>query len=263
MLPRISIVDGDKAKFMLMSTDDLITQQLFTRGVWEDHLLGVSKIFYDAVEDPLVIDIGANLGSYSIPIAKDIQDKNGIVYGFEAQRVVYYQLCGNIFLNRLQNYYAFNAVVTDSEDMFEIPEVNYFANKNIGAFSVDNLFNERLGTKDSLTDASFKVNGVKLDNLQLDRSPALIKIDVEGHELSVLNGAKQFLELHNYPPILFEAWAESWFAEGKNDLMKFFEHMGYVVSNFHTSDFVAQHPSNPVGFEFSVKDAVIWMNRVK
>ncbi len=263
MLPRISMVEADKAKFLLMSTDDLITQQLFTRGVWEDHLLGISKIFYDAVEEPLVIDIGANLGSYSIPIAKDIQDKNGIVYGFEAQRIVYYQLCGNVFLNRLQNYYAFNAVVTDSEEMFKIPEVNYAANKNIGAFSVDNLFNEKLGTVDSLTGTAFNVKGMMLDNLQINKSPALIKIDVEGHELSVLNGGKQFLEQHNYPPILFEAWSESWFAQGKNDLMKFFEQMGYVVSNFNTSDFVAQHPGNPVGFEFSVKDAVIWMNRVK
>lgn len=263
MLPRISIVDAEKAKFLLMSTDDFITQQLFTRGVWEDHLLGISKIFYDAVEEPLVIDVGANLGAYSIPIAKDIQDRNGVVYGFEAQRIVYYQLCGNVFLNRLQNYYAFNSIVTDSEDMFKIPEVNYATNKNIGAFSVDNQFNEKLGTLDSLTDTSSNVKGVVLDNLQINKSPALIKIDVEGHELSVLNGGKQFLEKHKYPPILFEAWADSWFAEGKSDLMKFFKHMGYVVSNFDTSDFVAQHPSNSVGFEFSIKDAVIWMNRVK
>lgn len=263
MLPRISMVEADKAKFLLMATDDLISQQLFTRGVWEDHLLGVSKMFYDAVEEPLVIDVGANLGSYSIPIAKDIQEKKGIVYGFEAQRIVYYQLCGNVFLNRLQNYHAFNSVVTDSNAVFNVPEVDYSTNKNIGAFSVDSTYNEMRGLNESLSNSCLKVHGFMLDNLQVNKCPALIKIDVEGHELSVLNGGRKFLEQHNYPPILFEAWAESWFAAGKNDLMQFFDQMGYVVSSFNTTDFVAQHPRNPVSVEFKVEDGIIWMNRVK
>lgn len=157
MLPRISIIEGDKAKFLVMSTEDLISQNLFIRGVWEDHLFNVSKMFYDAVKDPLIIDIGANLGAYSIPIAKDIESINGSVYAFEAQRIVYYQLCGNVFLNRLQNYFAFNSIVTDSEDLFKIPEIDYCRNKNIGAFSVENALNEIRGVNDSLANCSTNV----------------------------------------------------------------------------------------------------------
>ncbi len=263
MLPRVSIVEAEKAKFLVMSTEDLITKNLFTRGVWEDHLLNISKIFYDAVEQPLIINIGANLGAYSIPIAKDIQHKNGLVYGFEAQRIVYYQLCGNVFLNRLQNYYAINSVVTDSEGFFKVPEIDYSVNNNVGAFSLDSKYNELLGTNNSLSEYSTEVSGFKLDNWNIDKSPCLIKIDVEGHEINVLNGAKNFLEQHNYPPIIFEAWTESWFAEGKKELMHFFDRLGYVVSGFNTSDYVAQHPKNSVNVEFKVEDGVIWMTRTR
>ena len=38
-----------------------------------------------------ILDIGANLGAYSIPIAKDIQSVNGQVIAFEPQRIIFYQ----------------------------------------------------------------------------------------------------------------------------------------------------------------------------
>lgn len=45
ILPRVSLIEEEKAKFLVMSTGDLISTRLFTQGLWEDHTLGISKIF--------------------------------------------------------------------------------------------------------------------------------------------------------------------------------------------------------------------------
>jgi hypothetical protein len=72
MLPRISKVECDDANYLLFSTSDVISNTLFKFGKWEDHLLKISKFILDGVDRPLVLDVGANLGAYSIPLAKAI-----------------------------------------------------------------------------------------------------------------------------------------------------------------------------------------------
>jgi hypothetical protein len=57
-------------------------------------------------------------------------------------------------------------------------------------------------------DRSLLVDVTTLDNFfsTQDRGPDFLKIDVEGHELAVLEGARQILELHR-PAILVECEA--------------------------------------------------------
>lgn len=263
MLPRVSLVEGEKAKFLLFSTGDCISQYLFTTGLWEDHLLTISKMFYNAVESPLVLDIGANLGAYSIPIAKDIQNTNGQVIAFEPQRIIYYQLCANAFINRLDNYYPINKAVSDALGFVDIPEFNYEKNQNIGAFSLGKEFRVAHGIESSATDKSCKVEAINLDTFEIDRAPALIKIDVEGFEINVLRGSTAFLERHKYPPILFEAWDFEWFSDGKKELISFIESIGYTLFKVDLTNFVAQHPNNAVEIDFRLENGIIHMNRVR
>lgn len=125
----------------------------------------------------MVIDIGANLGTYSIPIAIDIQKYRGKVIYFEPQRIIYYQLCANIFLNWLENYFAHNQAVGNHDENIEIPEIDYIGNHNIGAFSFDKGYRELHGIESSLKSEVTLTPIIKLDSLQLDRSPCLLKID--------------------------------------------------------------------------------------
>ncbi len=87
-----------------------------------------------------MLDIGANLGAYSIPLAKSMRDVGGVLMAFEPQRILYYQLCGNVVLNRLDNFIAINKAVGDYDGDIEIPEINYENNTNIGAFSLDKTY---------------------------------------------------------------------------------------------------------------------------
>lgn len=264
MLPRVSQVKCKDADYLLFSTTDVISNQLFRTGEWEPHLLKISEIFYAGLDAPLVLDIGANLGAYSIPIAKKIHDIGGTVIGFEPQRIVYYQLCANVFLNRLDNYYALNQAVGDFNGVVEMPEINYEVSQNVGAFSFEKQYRELHGIENSILETMTKVPIITLDNFEVEKAPVLIKIDVEGFELNVLKGGAGFLEHHKYPPILFEAWSFDWFKEGRGALLGFLEKLGYKITSFNTSDYVAQHPSNSVSVTFTMQEnGSIAVNRLK
>lgn len=254
MLPRISKVECNEADYLLFSTNDVITNYLFKTGHWEEHILEISKFFLDEIDSPLVLDIGANLGAYSIPLAKHLLAKRGTVMGFEPQKIIYYQLCGNIVLNRLDNYDALNCAVGDRSGEIEIPEVNYDQAFNIGGYSIDQKYRELNGTQGSVTQKMNKVRMIALDDLEVDRSPSLIKMDVEGYELMVLKGANRFLEKHRFPPILFEAWGNEWFVNERQELLLYLMGLGYEIIRFGGDDYVAQHPLHGVQVNFFKTD---------
>lgn len=262
MLPRVNIIKCNEADYMLFSTDDAISNVLYRTGQWEEYLLTISRLFLQDIKNPLVLDIGANLGAYSIPLAKGMQDVGGAVIAFEPQRIIYYQLCGNILLNRLDNFIALNKAVGDFDGDIEMPEINYENNVNIGAFSLEKTYREHLNMEQFMKSKTTSVPIIKLDSLSVPTAPSLIKIDVEGFELNVLKGAENFLEEFSYPPVIFEAWDLDWFKDDKLKLLKFLNYLGYEISMNIKSEFIAQHPDSLTKVNFSTdRNGVINMNR--
>lgn len=249
-LPQLNILNCKEVLYLTFATEDLISNALKRNGEWEEDLLTVSKIFLSGIQEPLVLDIGANLGAYAIPLAKALQKVNGSIYAFEVQRIVYYQLCANILVNRLKNVFAINKAIGEIDAEIEIPVMNYENSSNIGAFSIDKKYWSSQGISASMTSATEKVPMVTLDNLSLPKIPSLIKMDVEGYELNVLKGSTKFLDNNLYPPILFEAWNQAWFEKEKNELMHFLSKLGYTITNIQRDDYIAQHSKNPVCVEF-------------
>lgn len=202
------------------------------------------------VDSPFIMDIGANLGAYAIPIAKDLNSQNGVVWAYEPLRIVFYQLCANIFLNRLENCFAHNIIISDASGYCKVPEVDFDRNMNIGAFSLRQEFMDIRNIKDGFNSDFSEVMSKTLDDTDLPRSPTLIKIDVEGMEINVIAGATRFLIRHNFPPIIFEAWSNSWFENDRKKLLLFIQSLGYKIDRFTDSDYVAQHPDNMIGVRF-------------
>lgn len=264
MLPRVNIVRGDQADYMLFSTRDAISSAIYSNGAWAAPLLNISKLFYDDVAAPLIVDIGANLGAYAIPIAKSVAAQSGSVYAFEPQRIVYYQLCGNAFLNRLDNLFAYNMAIGDRDGSQLIPSIDYEKSMNIGGFSLDQQSNQRRGAVAlKPAEQSAEVVIARLDSLTLPKAPALIKIDVEGMELEVLQGARGMLESHDFPPLLLEAWNLDWFKEKRQALLDLLGALGYEY--FQISDeLFAQHPKFSRQIKFHANgDGVVQVNRVR
>jgi FkbM family methyltransferase len=223
-LPEIHLATDGDLNYALFKHNDIVSNAVRSGG-YEKELQEMSAKLLAEHHDGIVIDIGANLGSYVVPLAK--QHDYLQFECFEPQRIVYYQLCANIFLNRLSNVYAHNVGLSNDKRINTYVLPNYAEETNIGAFSID--FDTRA------KDYEVKSEGVTermiiipLDSMQYEKV-RLIKIDVEGHELSVLLGAEHTLRENNYPPIIFEAW--TWkFPEKRKALFAHLENLGYTIT---------------------------------
>lgn len=263
MLPNNSIYENSQEKYLLFDTSDLISQKLKENSRWDEHIIGITEIICTAkgLVNPFVIDIGANIGAYSIPIAKSIESINGKVMCFEPLRITYYQLCANIILNQLENCYAYNTAIGDYTGTIQIDELNYWDTVNVGGFTLLPEFrHDRWHI--SYKNESTKTPIITLNNLELDRNPHIIKIDAEGYETKILANAGSFLEKYNYPIIIFEAWPEI-----RDKLIGILHYYGYKISGtiINNNDLLAQHPNWPLEYEFQYHndDNKVYLHRIR
>jgi FkbM family methyltransferase len=126
----------------------------------------------------IALDIGANIGAHTVAMAQFV-GPSGAVYAFEAQRVVFQIMCGNLALNEIGNVHAFPSAVGRASGSVKVPVLNYSGIDNFGGIAV--------GTEDGE-----EVDLVTIDDLNLPQVK-LMKIDVEGMELDVLLGSKATL----------------------------------------------------------------------
>jgi len=157
-----------------------------------------------------IIDIGANIG-YNTLMFSDY----GPVHTFEP---VYYQIVEvNIKHNNLKNnVYLYACALSNVEcrtNMYIPKRGNQYENKiNYGGASL--TMHEELGNQKVVVDCK------RLDDMY-NGTPSIIKIDVEGHELQTLEGAKNTIEKHK-PMILIEIHDFE-----NSEIPKFFESLGY------------------------------------
>jgi FkbM family methyltransferase len=207
-------------------------------GFFEGHNVAKAAELLNGHSEGVVLDIGANMGSFTIPLAYYNPQFSFVC--FEPQRMVCYQLCGNVALNKLQNVKVFNQGLGEHDEFFMITVPDYAEEENIGAFSLDEEVREH-------NDYLCKTNGktelitvAPLDSFRIG-NVKLIKIDVEGMELSVLKGGLETLKHNKYPPIMFEAWQhKEWFLPRRKELIEFLQGLGYEITEMG-EDNVAIH----------------------
>ena len=141
------------------------------------------------------IDVGANAGYYAIPLSFMFES----VYAFEPIPKIYKKLKKNIELNEIQNIVVYPEAVgaEDGKATFYYQEsIDDDKNINIGlsSFSKRNNFKTK----------KFEVKVNQLDTLFVGQNIGLIKIDVEGHEFLVFQGARNLLA-RKKPVVVWEA----------------------------------------------------------
>jgi FkbM family methyltransferase len=146
-----------------------------------------------------VLDIGANIGWFSLVAAKHI-GPTGVIHAFEPRPVTYSMLAKTIALNGLRDLVHLweYALSDEAGDLM----INWAAN-------TDNPGNSFV-TKDKTGPAgheSARVRAVRLDELLPDIAPDVIKIDVEGAEPMVFAGAVNALKRRR-PIILSELFPD-------------------------------------------------------
>lgn len=147
--------------------------------------------------NPVIFDIGANIGTFSTWFARTYP--RGQIYSFEPQPQVFNMLCGNMALNNYYNVRAFPYGLGSQEQRINAYEPDYYSPQDFGTFSL-------LGAKLPITDRRFVVEVKTLDwfveyyNIyEVD----LLKIDVEGMDLEVLQGGIATITKH-LPAIYIE-----------------------------------------------------------
>lgn len=192
----ILITGSYGCKYLLPNLVEIISFELFINGIYEEasHTFLLEKLPPDAI----FIDLGANIGTITIPICKKRSDVRAICV--EASPWVFAYLEKNIRLNELSNIELVHKAIFDSDGV----EIDFFGpTDEFGKGSMTAHY----------TDKSVKVPTVMLDTLLLDKNLPrvdLIKIDIQGFEYFAFKGASRLLGAANAPDILFEFedWAE-------------------------------------------------------
>ena len=239
MIPNCELVKVDGTQFLVFKGQDLISNHL-KKELYENDLHQLALKLLINEPSGTVLDIGANLGTFCVPLARKIPKLK--FHAFEPQRIVNYQLCANIVINGLDNVQTYELALSDRDDQLNLVMPDYTKETNIGAFSIDKEVREN-EYECATTSVTNKIFLVPLDLLTFS-DVKLIKIDVEGHELEVLRGGLETLKANNYPPIIFEAWTwKPWYQEKRKALFDYLKELGYHIQELGENN-LARHPKH-------------------
>ena len=181
----VFLMRTNRATLLVPSLDNYIGSYVEESGTYDQTELSilVSLIKPDSV----VVEVGANVGSYSVYIAARIGER-GALYCFEPFRLIYQILTANVALNGLSNVVTVNSGVGD----WPSREVNADApNLNVpGNYGASSLLDRSSRTWIPASPGTETVKIEPLDARGLLRRIDLIKIDVEGMEFEVIRGGK-------------------------------------------------------------------------
>lgn len=137
-------------------------------------------------EDAVVLDVGANLGVFSLFAARRIDRFKGFVLGFEPQPYLYRLCVANSVINNLNHCHFVNSAIHSRLPSLTFPEVDYSVPGNFGNVCV---------REQAVTGATLTVECTRLDALNLARL-TVVKIDVEDAIEDVFASGTALFEKH-------------------------------------------------------------------
>jgi FkbM family methyltransferase len=209
------------------SPDNYIEHNIIKHGLGSRFI--VDLIVEHAKPGSIVVDVGANIGSVSIPVAAVMPECE--VYAFEPNPSAMRKFRRNLALNHVANLHAFEIGIADSSGT-----LNFHSQENdLGVSSFLPPDRETANVN------QIEVRVDTLDNLsrQWVEPVSVIKVDVEGFEVQVLRGAATLIS-EQRPIIIFEHW-DSHFssaheAQGKRRALKDFlsvhGYCGYYITRY-------------------------------
>jgi FkbM family methyltransferase len=146
-----------------------------------------------------VFDIGANIGLYTLPAALKLRG-TGSVYAFEPVPLWFQRLRENIQLNRIGiegNVFTYNVGLSDKDEMCNL------AMKQVQGSGMGSITGNYPNQMDKNKTVVIPVQMFRGDDFLTEKGipgPNVVKIDVEGAELAVLQGLEKSLQ---YPGCRF------------------------------------------------------------
>ena len=141
----------------------------------------------------LFFDCGCNYGFYSLYVAS-LSSKNKII-SVEASKKTLEELNKNLNLNNFSNIYFYNNAISDADDKI----INFNESEKDWESSITH--------QNYNSNESSIVNSIKIDtlvkNFELEKYKIIIKLDIEGNEMSGIRGSLDLIEKSS-PLIIIE-----------------------------------------------------------
>ena len=211
------IIDGNK-----MFLDEKDSLLLSINKIYEKNETNFVK---DSVnKGDVVIDIGANIGYYTLMFAKLVGD-TGKIYSFEPDPRNFLILEKNIQIN------GYNNVILEKKSVSsKLGKSILYVNENSAGSSMhkpNNVVNQI--DVDLITlDNYFEVNSI---------TPDFIKIDIEGYELNALKGMESILQSSDKTKIMIEynPLTKKEFNSDPMDNLTFLSELGFKFKDLNSS----------------------------
>ena len=227
----------------LISLDDIeLLIHIGSRGYIEDRLIIERKYEMDILEiahhfikpNSLILDVGANLGFYSLYFAKKYPDCK--IFGYEPVTFIFDSFLKSKYLNGLTNLDPCKMAVGANHTKLEIYGATQDTyNKGTSSIKVNHDINETFTTEN--------IRVVPLnDFLKEPRKVSFIKIDVQGFEKDVFEGAWDLIK-RDKPAIVFEHSDLYYEAprETRKDIAEKFQMLNYEIYFIRSGRFVSQY----------------------
>ncbi len=196
---------------------DEIINQIKKGKVFDSEVVEVAKQYI--TEGSTVLDVGANFGQMTVIFSK-CAGKSGRVFSFEADDFIYSVLEKNLALNNCDNITAVcKAVYNKNGDIMFYPVQDFKRFETYGSYGLNPNAQE-----------GRKVETITIDSLKIDTPISFIKVDVQGSDLFVLQGAVETIKQHQMPIIFeFEEGFQSEFNTCWQDYLNFIDSISYKI----------------------------------
>jgi FkbM family methyltransferase len=182
-------------------TRDVIGRHLYKYRQYEPELTAFLRDNLRLQPRDVVLDIGANLGWYSL-LAERLAPAGADIFAFEPDPENYKLLTDNLRLNDAAKVTPLQKAVAERDGTLQL---HRYKDSNLGRHSLLPInAGEAIDVPAVTLDGFWRSTGLG------DRIPRLVKIDVEGYELPALRGARQVLSrcpllLAEYSPTFMRA----------------------------------------------------------
>lgn len=175
---------------------DIIAQDIKANKIFDEVILHTARRFMRP--NTICLDIGSNFGQMAILMSKYMDEISNEdthkIHAFEAEPFVYQILLKNIKENNARVIPHHGAVYSKSGEILYFPEIDFVEHQTYGSYGLDFSRENKNGRA---------VPTLKIDDITFDLPISFMKIDTQGMDLFVMQGARQTI-MQNKMPIVFE-----------------------------------------------------------
>lgn len=195
---------------------DFISKNIINNNCWEPNITSLFIELLKGKSDNIVFDVGCNIGYFSLISAK----YSSKVYSFDANEQNINLLNLSKKINNINNIEVKNVAIVDNIKSFY--KTDKIHEHNVGSLKIVECSQEQSNLESVELDSFIEREGLK----KID----LIKIDIEGTELSCLRGLKKSLANKIIKNVIIEI-TPLWSVEESKKILQFLKDKDYNLFN--------------------------------